>query len=767
MDIQNDQENVLDNRIDELFDHIRKQNEIIDELKNQMKIQMEHSENMDAQNKNQNKINEDLIKKTDLLQTHIGLKTVLEKSHTTEDEKLLSSYQMNTDITQDVIVFDIPAFFCCILRFSYALVAASFTLYYFIVQDVDDTVNLFSYIIGFIMTLSIIFEIFTERLDGKINKVTFLLYAIGGIIYWISWPVVYDEGSDEDDQYSGFTMSLFTGGIITFMSEMIILYQMKRKEMPNMLILSHSCNGFFFIFLLFFTFFNNITICVIFLVFLLVSPIFLLFGLPLHHLTRTSNSTLNAATQNADDQMNLEGRSPNGIHVSIIGNDNNNNNNNSNNNKNEQKSDLDTNNNNHTSLTDIVHQHHQQLESLEAQIQKPINHFTYNNLRPKGLNENWTTRAKLSPDVYTMMMLSNWTQKSFRHPCHCCMKNSTNIIIPRPSKSWILGLTVFTVQTLLGLVTLFDQQSTEFGETTMNIPIRGTTSSYIIQFITLILAVMTQTDILVSFRIILFLSYGKDTWQELIGHGKHEKTFSIWLGRILLPNLLKSFQAFIVLVTTFFVILQSESVVELLKDFTALFVISSIDDMFFFLADHGYLGPHLSKKTNKSKEISIEEETRKVQPYLHLFLFMILFIMFGGWIAVVILQNNDYFISQKYPNCPVELDFRLIDDGKCDTSIGHKANVLDCGWEGGDCLTFNERYPDCIVEEPLSLDDGECDGGLYNTVECGFDGGDCLAFNELYPNCTVDEPSSLDDGECDGGIYNTVECGFDGGDCLN
>ena len=762
MDIQNDQENVLDNRIDELFDHIRKQNEIIDELKNQMKIQMEHSENMDAQNKNQNKINEDLIKKTDLLQTHIGLKTVLEKSHTTEDEKLLSSYQMNTDITKDVIVFDIPAFFCCILRFSYALVAASFTLYYFIVQDVDDTVNLFSYIIGFIMTLSIIFEIFTERLDGKINKVTFLLYAIGGIIYWISWPVVYDEGSDEDDQYSGFTMSLFTGGIITFMSEMIILYQMKRKEMPNMLILSHSCNGFFFIFLLFFTFFNNITICVIFLVFLLVSPIFLLFGLPLHHLTRTSNSTLNAATQNADDQMNLEGRSPNGIHVSIIGNDNNNNNNN--NNKNEQKSDLDTNNNNHTSLTDIVHQHHQQLESLEAQIQKPINHFTYNNLRPKGLNENWTTRAKLSPDVYTMMMLSNWTQKSFRHPCHCCMKNSTNIIIPRPSKSWILGLTVFTVQTLLGLVTLFDQQSTEFGDTLMNIPVRGTTKSYTVQFFTLILAVMTQTDILVSFRIVLLLSYGKDTWLELISHDRNERDFSTWLGHILLPNVLKSFQAFIVLVTTFFVILQSESVVELLKDFTALFVISSIDDMFFFLADHGYLGSDLSKRTNKSKKISIEEDDRKIQSILKLFFFTILLIMFGGWIAVVMLQKNNFFINQKYPNCPNDVDFSCIDNGVCDFSRGIGPNILECGWEGGDCTTINERYPDCDFETSSLFADGKCDR-ISNLEECGYDGGDCLEFNEKYPNCTVVYPSLVGDGRCNDEC-NTEECGWDGGDCI-
>ena len=214
----------------------------------------------------------------------------------------------------------------------------------------------------------------------------------------------------------------------------------------------------------------------------------------------------------------------------------------------------------------------------------------------------------------------------------------------------MLGLTVFTVQTLLAFVTLFDQQSTEFGETLMKLPVRGTTTTYTVQFITLILAVMTQTDILVSFRVVLLLSYGKETWQEFIGCDRNERDFSTWLGHILQPNLLKSFQAFIVLVTTFFVILQSESVVELLEDFTASFVISSIDDMFFFLADHDYLGSDLSQRTNKSKKISIIEDDRKIQSILKSFIFTILLIMFGGWIAVVILQKNDFFIQQKYPN---------------------------------------------------------------------------------------------------------------------
>ena len=63
------------------------------------------------------------------------------------------------------------------------------------------------------------------------------------------------------------------------------------------------------------------------------------------------------------------------------------------------------------------------------------------------------------------------------------------------------------------------------------------------------------------------------------------------------------------------------------------------------------------------------------------------------------------------------------------------------------------------------IGDGTCNGGVYNTEECGFDGGDCLDFNNRYPNCTVDVPYFIGDGTCNGGMYNTEECGFDGGDC--
>ena len=52
------------------------------------------------------------------------------------------------------------------------------------------------------------------------------------------------------------------------------------------------------------------------------------------------------------------------------------------------------------------------------------------------------------------------------------------------------------------------------------------------------------------------------------------------------------------------------------------------------------------------------------------------------------------------------------------------------------------------------IGNAKCDVGEYNTVECGWDGGDCKEFNEKYPNCKLEFPSAysyIGNTKCDGG----------------
>ena len=124
-----------------------------------------------------------------------------------------------------------------------------------------------------------------------------------------------------------------------------------------------------------------------------------------------------------------------------------------------------------------------------------------------------------------------------------------------------------------------------------------------------------------------------------------------------------------------------------------------------------------------------------------------------------------------YPDCYVRERLRL-GDGVCD---GGQYNTAACGWDGGDCVGFNTKYPNCTVPHPyLLLGDDICYGGGYNTAECGWSGGSCAEFNERnadfaerYPDCHISQYlDRLGDGKCDGGDYNTPECGWDGGDCV-
>ena len=110
-----------------------------------------------------------------------------------------------------------------------------------------------------------------------------------------------------------------------------------------------------------------------------------------------------------------------------------------------------------------------------------------------------------------------------------------------------------------------------------------------------------------------------------------------------------------------------------------------------------------------------------------------------------------------YPDCNVDVSgipwyARNLGDGFCAPQL----NIPECGFDGGDCDEFNAKYPNCVPLYESKVfggfymswtnfpNDTECDSYL-NTEDCDYDGGDCLEFNAKYPNCKVSFPFFVGD----------------------
>jgi len=335
-------------------------------------------------------------------------------------------------------------------------------------------------------------------------------------------------------------------------------------------------------------------------------------------------------------------------------------------------------------------------------------------------------------------------------------------------KTWHFGFFVFFMQAGLAVMILIDQVF--LGET--NVPLDAPTERNqfvtFAQFYGLILVLFWQSDIHASVRMLGMLWYNGGNWPYEKIMAK-DGSFGTWLKRVLFPNILRLIGGILVLTTSFVIIVQSDGVIDLFKDFTALILISEIDNIAFSLASQHYFGRKMKEEADKIKEIKLVDNSniRIFKIPVRLFVCLLIFLsMLVGWSYFVYGQySNRFFVLKEYPNCSVEYPF-LIRDGICNNFEPYFTE--DCGYDGGDCDAFFTKYPDCTAEPAEWIGDDLCDNlEPFNTEECGYDGGDCINFNSQYPYCTAESAFWIGDGECDDiEPYNTEECGYDGGDCL-
>ena len=362
------------------------------------------------------------------------------------------------------------------------------------------------------------------------------------------------------------------------------------------------------------------------------------------------------------------------------------------------------------------------------------------------------------------------------------------------SLGWKLGLGTFAFQmTLIISILLMRFQQQSEGTTPFDTPIRVNNEVRHGQVWAVILSlhfrkkILTAIDYLIAFRSSLPVNKDSGFYRLLVDdddadhelHRRQRNDFNTWFLRAIVPNCLKLIQGISVLFVALIVIIQSDKLVGLLRDFTALYILSEIDNIVFKIASKGYFGENLKARTENVKHVKVdlmEDVTtttscgvKRFKRQLKMFvLFALQLTMFSFYLSIAIGQTSGAFLRMKYPNCEAVNPYR-IGDGICDNSDPYNSEA--CGFDDGDCLELNARtYPDCTAPyENSRIGDGRCDNeDPYNTEPCGYDGGDCLKFNEKYPDCTAPYPSLIDDGVCyNKDPYNTKACGYDGGDCLD
>jgi len=79
-------------------------------------------------------------------------------------------------------------------------------------------------------------------------------------------------------------------------------------------------------------------------------------------------------------------------------------------------------------------------------------------------------------------------------------------------------------------------------------------------------------------------------WTDIIGVSDEKKrTLYTRTIRVIVPLFLKLLQGIFVTTASFFIIVCSFDIIDLLKDYTALVVLSEIDKAAFYMVDFGYL----------------------------------------------------------------------------------------------------------------------------------------------------------------------------------
>ena len=204
---------------------------------------------------------------------------------------------------------------------------------------------------------------------------------------------------------------------------------------------------------------------------------------------------------------------------------------------------------------------------------------------------------------------------------------------PTASTSFALGMGVLLFQFALyllmgGNLIDFEAGINESGGNLFGIPANVTSAVWLAQIVAIVIAVVMQDDI----------RTGIDMLREGYGEGMQAVFPNSSRTKFALSVFARLFAGALGLFVNFLLIVSSETVIDLLLNFTALAFVGQLDEVAFFLAKQGFSGRECLKQATMISEAEYPIPRRMVYFRKSIMMIFILIIMLIAWGAVRVNQ---------------------------------------------------------------------------------------------------------------------------------
>jgi len=220
-------------------------------------------------------------------------------------------------------------------------------------------------------------------------------------------------------------------------------------------------------------------------------------------------------------------------------------------------------------------------------------------------------------------------------------------------------------------------------------PINVSLAVAITQYVSLVVAALTQFDLFTSLEALLVVNYDQSVTEHFPGATKAK-----WI----LSNVLRLIVGILDLFAIFLIIAMADNVMNIFKDFAALHFITELDNVAFWLANFGYFGTSVKKAAEQTKRIEFPRANIRRQWLSWYDITTTVVLMLSGLNVVRIRQFTGYYLMMcSAKSLTVNFGDEIYD---FDESI-----TLDFNSAKRDVSRFNETappdFPLCLLQREL------------------------------------------------------------------